>query len=117
MSYVAKKPLGGFGRIARPTGMSGVVDKAAGIVKAGAAILGDPALPEITGIVLELQSMEKKRGGGATSLGPGIGLSAVVPPLRAFRWYKKNPWVGSALLAAAVGLPFLAGYAFGKRSR
>jgi hypothetical protein len=87
-------------------------------VEAGKAILDDPALPQLTGYVLELRAIEAKKGKAAPA---GIGLSEIVPPVRYYVYTKKHAWVVPALVVAAVaalvGLPTLVGYAVGKRRR
>lgn len=108
------------------TGLAGPLDFLVGEVKkyvpsvgsaleAGKAILDDPALPKLTGYVIELQKIQQKRGGGAPS--KGIGLSDIVTPVRYYVAYQKNRWVLPVAALAILGLPFLLGYSVGKKKR
>ena len=46
-----------------------------------------------------------------------LGLKKVAKPLRAYVWYRKNPWILPVGIAAVIGIPFALGYAFGKRTK
>lgn len=83
-------------------------DKAKSGVQAATVILEDPAFPEVTRLVLELNRMEPTGG-------KGIGLGGVVKPLKAFVAFKRNPGLGYAALAAILAVPFLLGYSWGQR--
>lgn len=87
-------------------------------IEAGKAILEDPALPQLTGYILDLRAIEAAKGRAAPA---GIGLSEIVPPVRYYVYAKKHSWVVPALavaaIAAVIGLPTLVGYAVGKRRR
>jgi hypothetical protein len=78
------------------------------------AVVADPALPEVLQLGTELMQYEQSAS-GANPSGPGIGLSAAVPYLKFYVWYRENhvwaPWV---LGAAILGLPLLAGIAIGR---
>lgn len=102
------------------------LEKAGPALKAVSAILDDPYFPEVTKLVLELQEIEKKKrkpSSKPTRLGAippptkGVGLYRVVKPLRAFIYTQKNPWILPVAIAAMLGLPFLLGYAVGKRRK
>lgn len=108
------------------TGLAGPLDPLVGAIKkfaptvgsaleAGKAILDDPALPKLTGYVLELKTLQTKRGGGAPT--KGIGLSDIVTPVKYYVAFQKNRWIAPVAALAILGLPFLLGYSVGKRKR
>jgi len=116
MSYIKKFVA------ARPISTSGVSDwlqKGAEILKSAKTVLDDPALPEVTGMVFELNQMEKKgaKAGEPGVPSKGIGLRTVVKPLRAFVFYRKNTWILPVAIAGVIGMPFLLGFVFGRRGR
>lgn len=89
------------------TAMSGLVSTA----NAAAAIATDPYLPEVTTLVLKLQSLEK----GSTaksegSTGKGVGLRNVVGPLRLFVKIQEKPWILPVTVVGIFGMVFAAGY-------
>jgi len=90
--------------------------KAGSILDSAKVILEDPALPEITGYILELNRLEQKapKKGGAPSKTKGVGLKRVIVPLKYYVAYRKNPIVGYIAIAAILGLPFMLGYLLGK---
>lgn len=90
--------------------------KAGGILDSAKVILEDPALPEITGYILELSQLEQRapKKGGAPSKTKGVGLKRIVVPLKYYVAYRKNPLIGYIALAAILGLPFMLGYLLGK---
>lgn len=121
MSYVNK-----YMTSRRPVATGGVFDTAtkyinqgAEIIKTGTTVLSDPALPQIIGMVVELNAMEKSAANtpSSGSTGQGIGLRKVVKPLELFVFYRKNEWVLPVAIAGLVGLPFLLGYVVGKPGR
>lgn len=86
----------------------------------GVSVVQDPALPEVTGLLLKLVALEGKSkgqttGGGTTVTGKGIGLRYAVRPLKVVVRVREQPWlvpvVGGGLIALIFGL----GYATGKR--
>jgi hypothetical protein len=108
------------------TGLAGPLDPLIGAIKqyipkvgsaleAGKAILDDPALPKLTGYVLELKAIQTKRGGAVSS--KGVGLSDIITPVRYYVAYQKNRWIAPVALALIIGLPFYLGYATGKKRR
>lgn len=88
----------------------------------GKALLEDPALPEVTRLVLRLRAIS---GGGAQPIKPGqtaaagrgIGLRYVVTPLKLVVAARENPMVGVAILGTILAVPFFAGYLVGRSSR
>lgn len=104
------------GRRSRRQALSGVqetISKAKDVLTAANTILNDPALPEVTSIVMELHKMEPPSKTGKPS--PGIGLRRVVPALKAYRYAAKHKWVLPTVVAGALIVPFFLGYAVGKR--
>lgn len=92
----------------RNKSLDGVVDTIGGALKAADQILRDPALPEVTSLVLQLHALEPKNPKtGQPS--PGIGLRTVVRPLRAYVAVKKNPILGYAAVAGILAIPFILG--------
>jgi hypothetical protein len=117
MSYV-RKPSAGPKRAA----LGSVLDDInAYLGKAGAAldsvkvILDDPALPQVTGIVMDLHRLEQPGGKGDSI--KGIGLKRLVTPLKAYRYTRQHSWALPVAMAAVVALPFAIGYALGKGKR
>jgi hypothetical protein len=105
MSYIQRKAL---------SGISDYVDRGVTALTAAKTILEDPALMEVSGLVLKLHNMQPPPKPGSKPA-PGIGLKDVVPPLRAYVKFKENPVIGYAIVGAILGAPFLLGYALGKR--
>jgi hypothetical protein len=96
------------------TAMSGVVSTATAV----AAIATDPYLPEVTNLVLKLQSLEKGEGARAAgSTGTGVGLRNVVVPLRLFVKIQEKPWILPVAAIGIVGAIFAAGYFTGKATK
>ena len=82
---------------------------------AAAAIVKDPYLPEVTRLVLKLQSLEKGTAAKSSgSTGTGVGLRNVVGPLRLFVKVQEKPWILPAAAIGIVGSIFAAGYFVGK---
>lgn len=82
------------------------------LTKAVTTIVTDPALPRIVGYVLELNRLEQKPGGPTIE---GIGLSNIERPLKMYVWSRKNKWSVPVAIGVLLGIPFLLGYAIGKR--
>lgn len=97
------------------------VDKIKPVVAAAEQVLGDPALPEVTSLVMRLREIEKRRTAGRPGGGgrpePGIGLRHAVTPLRAFVTYREKPLIGWLIVGAIIGVPFLVGMKFGRKKR
>jgi hypothetical protein len=88
------------------TAMNGTVST----VNAATAIISDPYLPEVTRLVLKLQSLEKGSAGTGGSTGKGVGLRNVVGPLRLFVKTQESPWILPVAAIGVFGLIFSAGY-------
>lgn len=96
---------GGFGDI------TDILAQAADLI---GAVIADPALPQVLELGEELKTYEQSPSGSNPG-GPGIGLTALVPYLSAYVWYRRNhAWAPWALGLAALGLPLLAGVAIGR---
>lgn len=81
------------------TSTGGLQDAASVALK----VAGDPALPTVVSLVSEIKALSSKGGSSSSSSsGPGIGLSKIVTPLRAFVAYKKRPWIAPALIGGVV---------------
>jgi len=106
MSYLADYRNG-----YRATG--GIIGTAGKALQAVGKVLEDPALPQVTVLVLKLNATTKGGAGGPPA--KGIGLSAALTPLKGFLYYRENPWIVYAGLAALVGAPFYLGYLFGTK--
>jgi hypothetical protein len=85
--------------------------------KAAAAIARDPYLPEVVGLVLELEKAEGKAAPGAPSTGAGVGLRNVVGPLRTFVKIQKKPWVLPVIAIGLIGGIFALGFYTGKATK
>jgi hypothetical protein len=109
MSYLAD-----YRRGYRATGS--ILDTAGQALEAAGKVIEDPALPEVTRIVLRLNATTKGGAGGKLPA-RGIGLSSAVTPLRGFLYYRENPWVVPVGLIAILGAPFYMGYLFGKKRK
>lgn len=85
----------------------------------GKALLEDPALPEVAGLVMRLQRTEN--GGRAPSSssggGRGIGLRNAVLPLKFYVAAKEQPILGYAVVVGILAIPFIAGYLTGRSRR
>jgi len=92
----------------------GVLDTAGQALQAAGKVIEDPALPEVTRLVLRLNATTK---GGAKVPAKGIGLSSAVTPLKGFLFYRENPWVVPVGILAVLGAPFYMGYLFGKKRK
>ncbi len=85
-------------------------------------IIEDPALPKITGLIIELQKIEQPRRTTTTTTPtpprvPGIGLNKLVTPLKGFVYIRRNPLAGYALLGGILSVPFPIGYLVGRRRK
>ena len=76
-------------------------------------VAGDPALPTVVSLVSEIKALSKS--GPSKSSGPGIGLSAIVTPLRGFVAYKKHPWIVPAFFGGVVFGIFALGAMSGRK--
>lgn len=95
------------------TAIGGVVSTAS----AATAIVTDPYLPEVVGLVLKLKSLEKTSSSkGEGSTGAGVGLRNVVGPLRTFVKIQEKPWILPVAVVGIFGTIFAAGY-FTARAR
>ncbi len=87
-------------------------------INAAQKILEDPALPEVSGLVLKLHSLQQnapaKPGQPAPATQKGIGLSKIVKPLRAYVYSQEHAWVIPAVIGGIIALPFVLGR-FSKR--
>lgn len=116
MSYTSRYPLDG-------------VDT---VVSAAKAVVEDPCLAKVSGLVLRLNALEQAPAPPAPRPGPpgttpprpppkpptkGIGLCHAVKPLEIVVWARERPWVvpvgGLALVGGLIGL----GYLLGSRRR
>lgn len=100
--------------------VKGVYDKAAPVLSVAKNVIEDPALPEVTSLMLKLHALEQPKaapGRPAPSTAPvkGIGLSRAVKPLRLYVAYREEPIIGYAIVAGILAVPFFAGYFVGKR--
>lgn len=97
------------------TSMGGIADVATVALR----VTSDPALPEVVRLVSEIKTLTTSKGPSkpSTSTGPGIGLSAIVTPLRGFVAYKKHPWIGPAFAGGIVLTIFALGVMAGKARR
>lgn len=109
MAYV--KGLAGVSWADVNRSAKGVISTIGGTLDAAKVILEDPALPEVTYLVLRLNKLEQKPGETVR----GVGLNKVVTPLKVYVAAREKPILGYAILAGILGLPFLAGYFTGKR--
>lgn len=92
------------------------------IVDMASKLVSDPALPEVSCMVGQLWSIENGKPVvpcpsmvRSTRRG-GIGLREAVPAMRAWVFAKQNPWVKPVAAAAVLGVPFLLGFLFGRKS-
>ena len=104
-------------------------------------ILSDPALPEVTKLILKLNDLQQaapvkvtvktpaKPGAKPVAKPvvkqivkpaakvPGIGLSNIVLPLKAYVYTQEHSWVIPVAIGAVLAIPFLIGYKVGKRRK
>lgn len=99
----------------------GYVDKAMPVLSVAKNVLEDPALPEVTQLMLKLHALEQrgatKPGGKPPAAVKGIGLQKAVVPLRFYVSVRQEPVIGYALVAGLLAVPFFAGYFVGKRRK
>lgn len=113
----AVAPMMGMGDFA--SSAMAALTQAGGALGTGAKVVSDPYLPEVLCYVDQLAQIE---AGGKVTACPrlpagrvgGIGLRKVVTPLRAYVYAEQHPWVYPVAIGAAIGIPFLLGYLFGK---
>jgi hypothetical protein len=103
MSYTK---LGGIGQY---------LETASNVLGATKTILEDPALPRVTTLVMELHSLQPKSKGASGPPSKGIGLNKIVGPLEFYVATQRNPILGYAVVAGILAVPFLVGYAVGKK--
>lgn len=114
--YVAQE--GWFGDLVGTA--KGVIDKATPVLAVAKNVLEDPALPEVTQLMLKLHALEQKPSkAGAPAPAPvkGIGLNKAVVPLRFYVSVRQEPIIGYALIAGVLAVPFFAGYFVGRRRK
>jgi len=75
-------------------------------------ILTDPALPQVADLVNKIKATEPPGKPGQKA---GVGLKRLVPPLKMYLAYRKNPALGMMALVAVLAIPFTLGYILGKR--
>jgi hypothetical protein len=113
--YVA--PAGWFDDAANT--VRGVVDRAMPVLDVAKNVIQDPALPEVTSLMLKLHALEQKStkpGAPAPAPVKGIGLSRAVKPLRMYVAVRQEPILGYALVAGILAIPFLAGFGVGRHT-
>lgn len=113
MSYVKRRSL----RRTAPTlgaTVESYLQRGESVLAAAKQILDDPALPQVTGIVMDLHKLEQKPGQPTT---PGIGLKRVVKPFMFYYYTRKNSWVLPVVAIALIGIPFFLGFQVGKRRK
>jgi hypothetical protein len=122
VSYVARRgyaaPSGWFDDAVGT--VKGVVDKASPVLSVAKNVLEDPALPEVTSLMLKLHALEQKKPKpGAPPPPPvkGIGLQKAIVPLRLYVSVRQEPILGYAAVAGILAVPFFAGYLFGRRRK
>lgn len=103
MSYTK---LGGIGQY---------LETASSVLGATKTVLEDPALPRVTALVMELHALQPKSKGGGGPPSKGIGLNKIVAPLQFYVATQRNPLLGYAVIAGVLAVPFLLGYAVGKK--
>lgn len=96
------------------SGVSDYLNKAVNVLDSAKVILDDPALPEVTGLILKLNKIETKTKPGAPTQ-KGIGLRRIITPLKIYVKTREQPVLGYAIIAGVVAIPFALGYLFGKR--
>lgn len=92
----------------------GLQDTVTDILTVGAAVLSDPALPEVVGLATELMQFEQGPSGSSPG-GTGIGLVNVVPFLRMYIFYREHPILSGLILMGVVAVPVLVGVSLGKK--
>jgi hypothetical protein len=98
----------------------GVIDKALPVLTVAKNVLEDPALPEVTSLMLKLHALEQRtatKGGPAPAPVKGIGLNKAVVPLRFYVSIRQEPIIGYAIVAGILAVPFFAGYFVGRRKK
>lgn len=88
--------------------------KVGGVVQATSAILDDPALPKVTGLIMEINSLQPPARPGS-SKPAGIGLKYAVAPLKAYKFALQNKWAAPAAAVVLLGIPFFIGYSLRRR--
>lgn len=119
-SYVVTNPDGGRGphTVRDYVAVGDVGSTISDVVSAGRFIIEDPALPQIAASIVELHRLEPPSPSAPSAgPGPGVGLRNVVPALRAYVYYRRNPWVGPVVIGAVLAVPFLIGYMVGKKRK
>ena len=102
-----KKPLG--------ADVSAALDRAVSTLDAAKVILDDPALPEVTRLILKLNALQKKPGTPAGPPTKGVGLKKFVTPLKVYVKTQEQPILGYAIIAAIIAIPFMLGMRFGSK--
>lgn len=96
---------------------------AADTVVSAAAVVSDPALPEVVRLIRQIHEAEKasappsKPGTKPPSYSAGVGLSAAIGPLKVILYARRNPWVVPAAAAALLAVPLFIGFSLGRSSK
>lgn len=109
MSYLATYRR----QLTAPQATGGILDTIGSAATAASKVIEDPALPEVTSLVLRLNATNKSTGGRPPA--KGIGLSAAVTPLKGFLYYRQHPWLVPAGVLAILGVVFYSGTRYGKK--
>lgn len=81
-----------------------------GAINLGVRILADPALPDVIKVATEIADLQTGPS-GRTPNAPGVGLSDLVAPMRAYAYVLRHPWVPWVAGAGVFLVPFLLGMA------
>lgn len=115
MSYLRnRKPATAMGDIAS------TITNIANTVGIAGELANDPYLPETICRVGQVKQINAGQRPGACAktadnLGGGVGLRMFIKPLRGVVYAEQNKWVYPAAIAVGLGLPFLLGYALGRK--
>jgi hypothetical protein len=91
------------------------LDDATNVATVALRVAADPALPTVVSLVSEIKGLTTSSGPSTPSTEPGVGLSRIVTPLRAFVAYKKHPWIAPAFIGGAVLSIFALGVMSGRK--
>jgi hypothetical protein len=82
-----------------------------------AGVINDPAFPTVLArlkTIKQLAEQEAARRGASSTASVGLGLKKFVPPLDAYIYIQRKPWVLPVGAAAALTIPFLLGFWLGR---